>query len=72
MDEIYKVCSAHRKPLIMHVGREPKSPAYPCDPYELCRADKLERVLIEYPQLSVCVPDLGADDFESYGRMIEK
>lgn len=72
MDEIYEVCSARRKPLIMHVGREPKSPGYRCDPYELCRADKLERVLKEYPQLSVCVPHLGADEFDAYQRMLDK
>jgi predicted TIM-barrel fold metal-dependent hydrolase len=72
MDEIYEVCSARRKPLIMHVGREPKSPAYRCDPYELCRADKLERVLMEYPQLRVCVPHLGADEFDAYQRMLDK
>jgi len=72
MHEIYEACTVHSKPLIMHVGREPKSPAYPCDPYELCRADKLERVLNEYPQLKVCVPHLGADEFEPYRRMIEK
>lgn len=72
MHEIYEVCAAHGKPLIMHVGREPKSPAYPCDPYELCRADKLEQVLNEFPQLRVCVPHLGADEFEPYRRMLEK
>jgi predicted TIM-barrel fold metal-dependent hydrolase len=71
MHEIYEVCSANRKPLIMHVGREPKSPAYPCDPYELYRADKLAHVLHEYPQLSVCVPHLGADEFDTYRRMLE-
>jgi predicted TIM-barrel fold metal-dependent hydrolase len=26
----------------------------------------------EYPQLCVCVPHLGADEFEPYRRMIEK
>ena len=72
MDEIYEVCSVRRKPLITHVGREPKSPAYRCDPYELCRADKLERVLKEYPQLKVCVPHLGADEFDAYQRMLDK
>lgn len=72
MHEIYEVCSVHNKPLIMHVGREPKSPAYACDPYESCRADILEQVLSEYPQLSVCVPHLGADEFVPYRRMIEK
>lgn len=72
MHAIYQACSVHRKPLIMHVGREPKSPAYACDPYDLCRADKLEPVLKEYPQLRVCVPHLGADEFEPYRRLIEK
>jgi predicted TIM-barrel fold metal-dependent hydrolase len=45
MHEIYRICQAYDKPIIMHVGREPKSPAYPCDPYELCSAERLERVL---------------------------
>jgi hypothetical protein len=56
----------------MHVGREPKSPAYRCDPYELCNADEMERILSDYPQLCVCVPHLGADEFESYQAMLEK
>ncbi|UCF95775.1 MAG: amidohydrolase [Desulfobacterales bacterium] len=72
MDEIYQVCMAFDKPLIMHVGREPKSSAYPCDPYELCRAEKLETVLKTYPGLKVCVPHLGADEFAAYRRMLEK
>ena len=72
MDEIYQVCSDRRKPLIMHVGREPKSPAYRCDPHELCRADRVERVLQNFPQLNVCVPHLGADEFDAYQRMLVK
>jgi predicted TIM-barrel fold metal-dependent hydrolase len=72
MQEIYEICTRHNKPLIMHVGREPKSPAYPCDPYELCSADKLEQVLKDYPDLKLCVPHLGADEFDAYRRLIEK
>jgi hypothetical protein len=72
MNEIYQACTAHKKPLIMHVGREPKSPAYPCDPYVLCRADKLERVLRDYPNLNICVPHLGANEFDAYRRMLLK
>ena len=72
MHEIYQVCSKHHKPLIMHVGREPKSPAYRCDPYELCNADEMERILSDYPQLCVCVPHLGADEFEAYQALLEK
>ncbi|HIJ35717.1 MAG TPA: amidohydrolase [Deltaproteobacteria bacterium] len=72
MHRIYRVCSDQDMPLIMHVGREPKSPAYKCDPYLLCSAQKVERVLKDYPTLKVCVPHMGADEFESYRRMIEQ
>jgi predicted TIM-barrel fold metal-dependent hydrolase len=71
MHEIYKLCQESDKPLIMHVGREPKSPAYPCDPYALCSADKLERVIKTYPDLRVCVPHLGADEFDRYRRLLD-
>ena len=71
MHAIYRICRSFDKPLIMHVGREPKSPAYPCDPYKLCSADRLEKVLSEYPELRICVPHLGADEFEAYCRLVE-
>jgi predicted TIM-barrel fold metal-dependent hydrolase len=72
MHEIYRLCQEFDKPLIMHVGREPKSPAYPCDPYELCSAVRLERVIKEYPGLRVCVPHLGADEFDAYRGLLER
>jgi uncharacterized protein len=72
MDVVYDTCSSEDKPLIMHVGREPKSPAYKCDPYLLCNADKLEQVIRNYPKLNVCVPHLGVDEFTSYKQLIEK
>jgi predicted TIM-barrel fold metal-dependent hydrolase len=71
MHAIYKLCAEHQKPLIMHVGREPKSPAYACDPYKLCSAARLEEVIKAYPDLRVCVPHLGADEFDSYRCLLE-
>lgn len=73
MHEVYQVCVAFDKPLVMHVGREPRSPEvkYVVDPYLTCRADKLESVLRDYPHLRVCVPHLGADEFTAYRRMLE-
>jgi predicted TIM-barrel fold metal-dependent hydrolase len=71
MHAIYGLCQESNKPLIMHVGREPKSPAYACDPYELCSAARLEQVIQTYPDLRVCVPHLGADEFASYRRLLE-
>jgi predicted TIM-barrel fold metal-dependent hydrolase len=70
MHEIYRLCQESDKPLIMHVGREPKSPAYTCDPYALCSADKLEHVIKTYPDLRVCVPHLGADEFDMYRQLL--
>jgi uncharacterized protein len=72
MGEVYEICESSGKPLVMHVGREPKSPAYHCDPYALCSASKLERVIREHPRLKVCVPHLGADEFSAYLEMIER
>jgi len=56
----------------MHVGREPKSTAYHCDPYEICSAKKLERVLRNFPKLRICVPHLGFDEISDYRQLVEK
>jgi predicted TIM-barrel fold metal-dependent hydrolase len=72
MDLIYDLCQSEKKVMVMHVGREPKSQAYTCDPYLICRADKLERVLIDFPRLKVCVPHLGFNEFSAYRDLIEK
>ncbi len=72
MGPIYDTCVQNNKPLVMHVGREPKSEQYLCDPYVLCRADKLEAVLKAYPRLRICVPHLGMDEFEPYRCLIEQ
>ncbi len=72
MDIIYKVCTANGKPIVMHVGKEPKSPAYNCDPYLLCSAGKLENVIKKYPDLKVCVPHLGINEIEPYQQLIKK
>lgn len=70
MEAVYERCEAAGLPIVMHVGREPKSPAYACDPHALCRADKLERVLKAHPRLKVCVPHLGLDELAEYRRLI--
>ena len=72
MDNIYRVCSEHDKPLLMHAGREPKSPAYAHDPYTLCAADRVEMILKGYPDLRLCVPHLGIDETSAYARLIER
>jgi len=70
MDIVYNLCESEKKPIVMHVGREPKSTAYHCDPYIICNAKKLERVF--FPKLKICVPHLGFDEFSAYRKLIEK
>jgi hypothetical protein len=72
MNCLYECCRAYKKPVVMHVGREPRSAAYRCDPYEICSANKLERVLRNYPDLKICVPHLGIDEISAYQKLIEK
>jgi uncharacterized protein len=71
--EICEVCVDCCEPLVMHVGREPRNPyyKYECDPYSICRSDKLEQILIDFPALKVCVPHMGADEYSAYQRLLE-
>ncbi|MBF0413754.1 MAG: amidohydrolase [Desulfamplus sp.] len=72
MDAIYKLCTNYGLPMVIHAGREPKSPAYSCDPYQLCSAYKVEEIIRSYPMLKLCVPHLGMDEFDEYKSMIER
>jgi predicted TIM-barrel fold metal-dependent hydrolase len=72
MHAIYACCSDNDRPLLIHAGREPKSPAYPCDPYKICHWTHVERVLRRYPDLKLVVPHLGADEFEAYQRLLDR
>ena len=71
MDPIYDLCLSEDKPVSIHAGSEPKSPAYKCDPHTLCSAEKLKQVIENYPKLKMCVPHLGVDEFLSYKRLVE-
>ncbi len=72
MDPLYECCRVNRKPIVIHAGREPKSPAYPCDPYTLCRAGKIEAIVKNFPDLKICVPHLGFDELPAYRKLIGK
>jgi predicted TIM-barrel fold metal-dependent hydrolase len=71
MDQVCDICEQERKPLVVHAGQEPKSPAYKCDPYLLCSADKTERLLKRNSGLKICVPHLGMGEYAAYRRLIE-
>ncbi len=72
MEAIYRVCARYGRPLVMHAGREPSSPHYKCDPYGLCGVERVEAVLRAFPSLKLCVPHLGADEYDGYRRLLER
>ena len=69
---VYETCVAHDLPVVVHAGREPASPAYRCDPHAICSVDRVEAVLRSYPRLRLCVPHLGADEYDAYARLIQR
>lgn len=71
-EHIFEVCQSNNKPVVVHFGKEPKSPVYRCDPYTICSADKLARVLANFPKLALCIPHLGFSETREYKALIEK
>ena len=72
MEEVYAACERADRPLVIHAGREPSSPAYRCDPHQLCSAERIGRVLAAHPRLKLCIPHLGADEFDAYEKLLEQ
>jgi hypothetical protein len=72
LEPIYAACQRHDQVLVMHAGREPKSPAYAVDTHAICAVERVEAVLRAFPRLRLCVPHLGADEFRGYARLAER
>jgi hypothetical protein len=74
VDRICDLCRSHSRSLLIHAGREPKTPLfdYPADPYALCAAESLELLLRNHPGLRLCVPHLGADEYMAYRRLLDR
>lgn len=69
---LFDVCQSNNKPVVIHIGKEPKSPAYRCDTDQICSVEKLECVLKDFPKLKLCVPHLGFSETVEYHRLIER
>lgn len=69
---LLRVCAEEGKPALVHSGREPNSPAYPADTHTICDAGRVERVLRELPELRLCVPHLGADEFDAHADLLQR
>jgi len=72
MAELYEVCVEYDRPMVIHAGREPRSPAYRVDTHAVSGADRVASVLEDHPRLKLCVPHLGADEFDEFARLMER
>jgi len=72
LDAVYEICASEGRPVVIHAGREPASPAYGVDTRALCAADQIDRVLLRHPKLRMVVPHLGADEYEAYGALLDR
>jgi uncharacterized protein len=72
LDVVYALCQDANKPVVIHAGREPSSPAYGIDTRALCAASQIDRVLQRFPKLTIVVPHLGADEFAEYESLLGK
>lgn len=72
LDPIWAACEAAGKPVLVHAGREPRSPAYGVDTHAICAVDRVARVLERYPRLRLVVPHLGADEIPAYVALMEQ
>jgi len=72
LTELFEVCTRWDRPMVIHAGREPRSPAYPVDTHSICHVDRVRAVLQAWPKLKLCVPHLGADEFDGYLGLLER
>lgn len=72
MGPLYEVCVEYDKPMVIHAGREPRSPAYGVDTWDVSGAGRVQSVLEDHPRLRMCVPHLGADEFEEFAVLMER
>lgn len=71
-EPVWSAAEARGLPVVVHAGREPKSPAYRVDTHAVCSAERTEAVLRAHPRLKLCVPHFGADEVDAYGRLLER
>jgi predicted TIM-barrel fold metal-dependent hydrolase len=70
LDPVWRASAKHRKPVIIHCGKEPASPGYGLDVHTVSGADRIRRALTKHPDAIAIVPHLGADEFEAFEQLL--
>ncbi|KAF9348799.1 hypothetical protein BGX26_012821 [Mortierella sp. AD094] len=72
MDEVYETCIRFDKPVLIHAGKEPNSSAYKVDAGKICDVSIVEDVLTRYPNLRMCVPHLGMNQYQEFFDLLDR
>ncbi len=72
LDPVFRASARHRKPVVIHCGREPAHPAYGLDVHTVSGAARLRRALERHPEARVIVPHLGIDETFLFEELLEE
>jgi predicted TIM-barrel fold metal-dependent hydrolase len=72
LDPVWRACARHRRPVVIHCGREPASAGYGTDVRALSGADRLRRALSRHPDAICVVPHLGMDEPAAFEALLDQ
>ncbi|HYV67210.1 MAG TPA: amidohydrolase family protein [Myxococcales bacterium] len=70
LDPVWRASARHRKPVVIHCGREPASGEYGVDVRALSGAARLRRALVRHPEAICIVPHLGMDEPAAFEALL--
>ena len=72
MDVVWRASARHRKPIVIHCGREPASDRYGVDVRALSGAALLDKALSRHPDAIAIVPHLGVDEAPQFEALLSR
>jgi uncharacterized protein len=72
LEFVWRASARHRKPVVIHCGREPASGGYGTDVRALSGAARLRRALERHPNAICIVPHLGIDEPAEFEAMLDE
>lgn len=72
LDPVWRASARHRKPVVIHCGREPASGGYGTDVRALSGASLLRRALARHPDAICIVPHLGMDEPAAFEALLDE
>ncbi len=72
LDPVWRASARHRKPVVIHCGREPAADGYGTDVRALSGAARLRRALARHPEAICIVPHLGMDEPAAFEALLDE